>query len=124
MFWPITESAKSRRIDPYSEQYLASPPIFSPLERVLHRLEADGTVEAGGRQIVFKEDSKGGWYDLPAALRGVVGFTGSPRAVTSCRSRSMQCGGSRTSLRRAGSPIFSKTWPTSGRISHRAKPRR
>lgn len=48
--------------------------VFSLLERVLHRLEADGTVEASGRQIVFKEDSKGGWYDLPAALRGVVEF--------------------------------------------------
>ena len=48
--------------------------VFSPLERVLHRLEADGTVESSGRQIVFKEDSKGGYYDLPAALRGVVEF--------------------------------------------------
>jgi len=48
--------------------------VFSPLERVLHRLEVDGTVEAAGRQIVFKEDGKGGWYDLPAALEGVVQF--------------------------------------------------
>jgi len=48
--------------------------VFGPIERVLHRLEADGTVEASGRQIVFKEDSKGGWHDLPAALRGVIDF--------------------------------------------------
>lgn len=48
--------------------------VFAPLERILHRLEADGTVEESGRQIVFKEDSKGEWYDLPAALRGIVEF--------------------------------------------------
>ena len=48
--------------------------VFSPIERVLHRIEADGTVESSGRQIVFKEDSNGGWYDLPAALNGVVDF--------------------------------------------------
>lgn len=48
--------------------------VFAPLERILHRLEADGTVETHGAQIVFREDGKGGWYDLPAALRGVVEF--------------------------------------------------
>ena len=48
--------------------------VFGPIERVLHRLETDGTVEASGRQIVFKEDGNGGWYDLPAALIGVVDF--------------------------------------------------
>ena len=48
--------------------------VFAPIERVLFRLEADGTVEARGRQVIFREDSKGGWYDLPVALRGVVEF--------------------------------------------------
>lgn len=46
--------------------------VFDPIERVLHRLEADGTVEAKGSQIVFKEEGRGGWYDLPEALYGVI----------------------------------------------------
>ena len=48
--------------------------VFFPLERVLSRLEIDGTVETAGRQVVFNEDSKNGWYDLVAALRGVIRF--------------------------------------------------
>lgn len=47
--------------------------VFDPLERILSRLEMDGTVEAHGRQVVFKEDSSG-YYDLPAAIQGVVEF--------------------------------------------------
>ena len=48
--------------------------VFFPLERVLSRLEIDGTVETAGRQVVFKEDMHGGWYDMVAALRGVIQF--------------------------------------------------
>lgn len=48
--------------------------VFGPIERILHRLESDGTVEVTGRQVVFKEDSTGGWYDVVAALRGVIDF--------------------------------------------------
>lgn len=48
--------------------------VFSPLERILHRLEVDGTVETTGRMIVFREDGAGGWYDLVAALRGIIEF--------------------------------------------------
>lgn len=48
--------------------------VFGPIERILHRLEADGTVEVTGRQVVFKEDGRGGWYDAVAALRGVIQF--------------------------------------------------
>lgn len=48
--------------------------VFGPIERILHRLEADGTIEVAGRQVVFKEDGRGGWYDAVAALRGVVQF--------------------------------------------------
>lgn len=48
--------------------------VFAPIERILHRLKADGTVDVAGRQIVFKEDGAGGWYDMPAALRGVIEF--------------------------------------------------
>lgn len=48
--------------------------VFSPIERILHRLETDGTVDAAGRQIVFYEDGNAGWYDMVAALRGVIEF--------------------------------------------------
>ena len=48
--------------------------VFHPLESVLDRLERDGTVDAVGRQIVFREASAGDLYDLPAALRGVIEF--------------------------------------------------
>ena len=48
--------------------------VFFPLDQVIQRIEKDGTVDSKGKQIVFKEDMKGGWYDLPAALRGVIEF--------------------------------------------------
>lgn len=48
--------------------------VFGPIERILHRLEADGTIETDGRHIVFKEDGRGGWYDAVSALRGVIQF--------------------------------------------------
>lgn len=48
--------------------------VYAPIERILHRLEADGTIDVAGRQVVFREDGVGGWYDMPAALRGVAEF--------------------------------------------------
>jgi len=48
--------------------------VFHPIESVLDRLERDGTVDTVGRQIVFREESVGDIYDLPAALRGVIEF--------------------------------------------------
>lgn len=48
--------------------------VFSPIERILHRLETDGTVDVAGRQVVFYEDGNAGWYDAVAALRGVIQF--------------------------------------------------
>ena len=48
--------------------------VFSPLETVLSRLEKEGTVDEAGLQIVFREDMRGGWYDMVAALRGVIEF--------------------------------------------------
>lgn len=48
--------------------------VFAPLERLLHRIETDGTVDVAGRQIIFREDGEGGWYDLPAAMCGVAEF--------------------------------------------------
>lgn len=64
-----------RKPDPYLRcQPWKVLSVFDPIERVLHRMEADGTVETTGRQIVFREDGKGGWYDLVAALAGVIEF--------------------------------------------------
>ena len=48
--------------------------VFQPLETVLNRLENEGTIDVAGRQVVFKEDMRGGWYDMVAALRGVIQF--------------------------------------------------
>lgn len=48
--------------------------VFSPIEQILNRLESEGTVDVAGRQVVFKEDMRGGWYDAVAALRGVIEF--------------------------------------------------
>ncbi len=48
--------------------------VFGPIERILARLEIDGTIEVAWRQVVFKEDSRNGWYDAVAALRGVIEF--------------------------------------------------
>lgn len=64
-----------KRIDPLlRHQPWKIAAVFFPIERILGRLEIDGTVEVAGRQIVFKEDMKGGWYDAVAALRGVIQF--------------------------------------------------
>lgn len=48
--------------------------VWSPLETVLDQIEKDGTVDTDGKHIVFKEDMRGGKYDLVAALRGVIQF--------------------------------------------------
>lgn len=48
--------------------------VFGPLERIIHRLELDGVIEVAGRYVVFKEESRGGWYDAVSAMRGVIEF--------------------------------------------------
>lgn len=48
--------------------------VFDPIERILHRLETDGTVEAVGQQVVFKDAAHQGYYDVPAALHGIADF--------------------------------------------------
>lgn len=67
-----------RKPDPYLRtQPWKVQSVFDPLERVLHRMEADSTVDTNGRQIVFHVDGKRGgrgWYDLVAALAGVIEF--------------------------------------------------
>jgi hypothetical protein len=48
--------------------------VWAPLETVLAQIERDGTVDAEGQRIVFREDMRGGRYDLVEALRGVIEF--------------------------------------------------
>lgn len=48
--------------------------VFAPVEQVIARIERDGTIDAAGGMAVFKEDNTGGWYDLIAALNGVIEF--------------------------------------------------
>lgn len=48
--------------------------VFAPIERILHRIEMDGTVDAAQGSPVFYEDGNAGWYELVAALRGIIQF--------------------------------------------------
>lgn len=48
--------------------------VFAPIERVLGRLDIDGTIDVAQGRAVFREDMKGGWYEVVPALRGVVDF--------------------------------------------------
>ena len=48
--------------------------VFAPVEEVIARIEADGTIDAAGGVPVFCESSNGGWYELTAALQGVIDF--------------------------------------------------
>jgi hypothetical protein len=48
--------------------------VFDPIERVLHRMESEGTIDAAGGVAVFHEDSKGGWYEIVPAIEGIIEF--------------------------------------------------
>lgn len=48
--------------------------VFDPIEKILHRMQSDGTIDCAQGRPVFREDGRGGWYDLVAALRGVIEF--------------------------------------------------
>ena len=48
--------------------------VFQPIEQILHRIETDGTVQVVGRQVVFEDDRAKHYYDVVAALRGVIEF--------------------------------------------------
>ncbi len=48
--------------------------VWEPIERILHRMEADGTVDVVGSTPVFREDGRGGWYEITAAMDGVIEF--------------------------------------------------
>lgn len=64
-----------KRIDPLLRtQPWRVMAVFTPVERMLDRMEIDGTVETNGDQVVFMEHGNGEWFDLPAALNGLVEF--------------------------------------------------
>ena len=70
---PLSMAYKPELDDPF----LCSRPgnvldVFSPVERVLARLELDGTVDCNGSRVVFQEGAT--YYDLPAALNGLIEF--------------------------------------------------
>lgn len=48
--------------------------VFDPIERILHRLEADCTIDSAQGRPVFYEDGHSGWYDLVEAIRGLIDF--------------------------------------------------
>lgn len=48
--------------------------VFGPIEHILHRLEADCTIDSAQGRPVFHEDGKGGWHDVVEAPRGVIAF--------------------------------------------------
>lgn len=48
--------------------------VFGPIERILHRIEADGTIDAVQGRPVFYEDSNAGWYEFVEAIRGIIQF--------------------------------------------------
>ena len=48
--------------------------VFDPIDQVIARLEADGTVETDGRVISFYDAASNERYDLVAALLGIVEF--------------------------------------------------
>lgn len=48
--------------------------VFDPIEKILHRMLADGTIDCAQGRPVFREDGKGGWYEVVEALRGVIEF--------------------------------------------------
>lgn len=74
----MRKSAKRR---PYQATHLrlACQPwridaVFAPVERILHRLEMDCTVDAAQGRPVFYESGKGGWYEIGESLRGITEF--------------------------------------------------
>jgi hypothetical protein len=48
--------------------------VFYPLDRIMHRLESEGTVEVAQGRAVFREEMRGGWYDMAAAMEGIIEF--------------------------------------------------
>lgn len=66
------------KADPDNIRLVAMPwkiqQVFDPIERVIARLEIDGTIDAYRGRAVFKEDGSGGWYEMAPAIEGVAEF--------------------------------------------------
>ena len=48
--------------------------VFAPIERVIAQIENNGTVDAARGVPVFRETHNGGWYEIVAALDGVIDY--------------------------------------------------
>jgi len=48
--------------------------VFYPVDRILHQIEADGTVDVVQGKAVFKECMRGGWYEMVPAMEGIIEF--------------------------------------------------
>lgn len=48
--------------------------VFYPLDRILHKIEAEGTVDVAQGKAVFKDCMRGDWYEMAPAMEGIVEF--------------------------------------------------
>lgn len=48
--------------------------VFYPLDRILHQIEADGTVDVIQGKAVFNECMRGEWYEMAPAMEGIIEF--------------------------------------------------
>lgn len=48
--------------------------VFYPLDRILHQIEANGTVDVIQGKAVFKECMRGEWYEMSPAMEGIIQF--------------------------------------------------
>jgi hypothetical protein len=48
--------------------------VWAPLERMLARLEIDGTVDTAMGKPVLHDDANRGWYEIAPAIEGIAQF--------------------------------------------------
>jgi hypothetical protein len=48
--------------------------VWAPLERMLARLELDGTVDTAMGKPVLHDDANRGWYEIAPAIEGIAQF--------------------------------------------------
>lgn len=48
--------------------------VFYPLDRILHQIEANGTVDVIQGKAVFNECMRGDWYEMAPAMEGIIQF--------------------------------------------------
>lgn len=48
--------------------------VYYPLDRILHQIESDGTVDVIQGKAVFNECMRGEWYEMAPAMEGIIEF--------------------------------------------------